>query len=195
MRDHENAGQRLGEGIDIGVRNPALRQEVIAQEHAGEFLDVPQLEDREHAHAESDEPFRRADGEGIGECSLAGRQRHQGRHREDRDHRLVGQRLRIGYALAQEAPKIVIAADTRAIDIDLWRGLDLALRLEGVGFSPGLQPMVFDLEALAFQQRLRFEAEGAQMLVHHHAVEHGLAGGGHGELLSGVLPWGVTHLI
>ena len=55
--DHQHARQRLRERIDVGVGHPAPRQQVVVEEHGREALDVLQLQQRQHRHAEGDEPL------------------------------------------------------------------------------------------------------------------------------------------
>lgn len=55
----------------------------------------------------------------------------------------------------------------------LRRRLDVMIALEGLGLVLGLQVMILDDVALALQQILGFQTEGACVLRHDHAVENG----------------------
>ena len=64
-------------------------------------------------------------------------------------------------------------ADPAAIDKGLRCRLDVMFGLERVGLRARLQPMIVDGEALSFEEMLRFQAIGTDMLRHDHAVEDG----------------------
>src|SRR5690348_13716956 len=74
----------------------------------------------------------RAHREGRAIGGVAGGERHQRRHAEQRDDGLVGGGLGIGGRLAEVPAQVVVAADPLAVDEGLRRGLDPMLGLEGV---------------------------------------------------------------
>src|SRR3546814_15456868 len=69
------------------------------------------------------------------------------------------------------AAQIVITADANPVDEGLRRRLDAMLGLERIGFRARRQPAVVDREAPAFQQMLRLQPIGADMVLHDHAME------------------------
>lgn len=58
-RDHQNARQPLGKGIDSPVRNPSLREQDVVQKHRRKLVDIPEPEHDKETHTESDEDLRR----------------------------------------------------------------------------------------------------------------------------------------
>ncbi len=75
--------------------------------------------------------------------------------------------------------QIVKAADPRPSDERLRRGRDAMFGFERVGRFACLQVAVIDGVTLSFEQILRFDAIGTDMLVHHHAVKDSSLVGGH----------------
>src|SRR5690606_25836703 len=70
-------------------------------------------------------------------------------------------------------PEIVVPADAPTVDEGLRRRVDAMLGHEGVRLGAGFQMVVVDRVAMGLEQVRRFQAERADMLRHHHAIERG----------------------
>ncbi len=166
------AGKSLAERIDIAIRHQAPRQQVVIEEHRREALDVAQLEIGEPAHRKGDKPFERAQRDPLPFGDERRADRHQQRHREQRDHRLVaGAAFFPGLVEAKMDAQRIIAADPIASDEALRRGFHIMLRLERVGFLARFEMMVLDHKALALEQPFRLDSIGTDMAGHDHAVQ------------------------
>lgn len=173
VRDHEHARKPLGERIENTIWYPALRQQVVVEEHGRELPDVLQLEQREDGHAEAAEPLERECGEGRTEDRMAGRDREQRCHRKQRGDGAVTGRSRLRDGHAEVAAQIVVAADAHAVDEHLRRRPHAMCGLERVGLFARGEVAVIHREALAPEKVERLQSVRAGVRRHHHAVEDG----------------------
>jgi len=183
-RDHQCACDQLGEGIEFGVGQEALGQQIVVEEHGRESLDVLELQHCEGHHRKADEPFAGAHRERRSKNRVAQRNRHEGGDAEDHQNGRIGRGLGVADLEVEETPEVVIAADPLAADEGLRRRFYRVFGLESLGFLTRAEPVILDGVTPAFQQRPRLEAVGTGVFRHDHPVEAGGPGGGvwHGSL-------------
>lgn len=197
--EHEDAGAGFDEGVEVGVGDVALGDEVVLDEAGGEGEEVLEFEDAEHAHAQGDEVLKHGDrGEGA-ECDpVGGEGEGKGDGEDGKDGLVGGALLGIG-AFAEVFAELVVAAEVFAFEKDL-RGLVVAvfLLIGGVGFV-ALEVVVVDLVAGALEQVERLDAPRTEVVGGDHAVEGGSGAGlahvgsGGGEFSRGSFPFSVVE--